>query len=400
MKKTHLMPSAVLTAICLAAALLLSVINLFTAPVIKERENEKAAAALSEVLPGGSDFKALDITEAYPKNISEAYSADGGFVFRAVGNGRNGDIIVMVGISSDGKIAGTKVITTSETPKYADPVYSAVAGEGGKYNGQTSETFAPVIIAGSTMTSDGFANAIKAALNAYIVANGGSVDNRTPEEILQDNCNTALGTSKLKFTKWFACEAVIGVDSVYEAEENGGRVYLIGDSFVGVKDGVVTTADATEENKAAALLADSVISESSLEEIAKPEGINRAITKIYKTASGNYVFEAKATGFSAQYSGPEIIIKISVSAEGKIIDCLTESHAESKGYGDKCATEEYYSSWRGISADEVVISASPITPGVTDPGAISGATYTANGYQKTVKAIFAAFNLLTEGGNN
>ena len=399
MKKTNLMPTLVLVSICLAAALLLSVINLFTAPIIKERENAKANAALSEVLPDGSNFKPLELNEGYPKSVIEAYSADGGFVFRTVGNGRNGDIVVMVGVTADGKIAGTKVITTSETPKYADSVYSAVEGKDGKYNGQDSASFNEIIISGSTMTSEGFAGAVKAALDAYTVANGGSVDNRTPEEILADSCNAALGTVELKFTKWFKCEVLTGVDEVYEAENNGGRVYVIGDAFVGVKDGAVTTADATEENKAAALAADAIVSASTLTEVAKPEGASRSITKIYKTASGNYVFEALATGFSAEYYGKEIEIKVSVSADGKIIDCLTVSHTESKGYGDKCATEEYYDSWRGAGKDDVVISNAPITDSVTDPGAISGATYTTNGYQKAVKAVFTAFELLTEGGD-
>ena len=418
MKKSNLMPSLVLVAICIVATLLLSVINLFTAPIIEERENAKANAALAEVLPGGSNFKSLELSDSYPKSVIEAYSADGGFVFRTVGNGRNGDIVVMVGVTADGKIAGTKVITTSETPKYADSVYSEVEGKNGKYNGQDSESFAEVIIAGSTMTSQGFAGAVKAALNAYTVANGGSVDDRTPEEILQDNCNAALGTSKIKFTKWFKCESVVGVDAVYEAENDGGRVYVIGDSFVGVKDGAVTTADATDENKAAALAADSVISASTLEDIttsldafkdALVTEKNAKITKAYKTASGNLLFEMEANGHAVKGdhgNGTPIKIKIAISKDGKIIDVVTVSHAESKGYGDKCATDEYYEQYRGKGDDEIKVSAGSyagytddyISADTTDVGAIASATNTTLGYQKAVKLAFKAFELLI-GGN-
>ncbi len=396
MTKKNLMPSIVLAAICIAAALLLSAINLFTAPEIAKRENEKAFEALAEVLPDGANFKQITLDEKYPKNVTEAYSADGGFVFRATGSGgKNGDIVVMVGVSADGKIVGTKVITTAETPGYAEPVYTAAQGTDGKYAGQTLESFEPVIIGGSTMTSKAYANAIEAALKAYVVANGGSVENRTPEEILQDNCNLALGTEGVKFTKWFATVAISGVDAVYESSE--GRVYVIGDAFVGVdNNAMITTEDASEENKNAAILANDTIDRATLSEVEKPGGASRTIKKIYKTEGGNYVFEISTTGY--EHGHGELVIKVSISADGKIIDCLTVSHGESRGYGDKCATEEYYESWRGTSAGDVVISSSPVTGETTDPGAISGATQTSNGYQKAIKAAFAAFELLT-GGN-
>ena len=110
------------------------------------------------------------------------------------------------------------------------------------------------------------------------------------------------------------------------------------------------------------------------------------------------MFEAKASGY--EYAHGDLIFKMSISADGSIIDCLTLEHGESKGYGDKCATEEYYESWRGVEADQVVESDGPIVDGNTDPGAIVGATQTSNGYQKAVKRIFNAFKILTEGGND
>ena len=115
-KKENLMPTLVLSAICLVAALLLAAINMFTAPIITQRENEKATEALVEVLPGAKDFEPLEVTDKYPLGISEAYSADIGFVFRAIGNGRNGDIVVMVGVTADGKIAGGPGISVVPSP--------------------------------------------------------------------------------------------------------------------------------------------------------------------------------------------------------------------------------------------------------------------------------------------
>jgi hypothetical protein len=92
-------------------------------------------------------------------------------------------------------------------------------------------------------------------------------------------------------------------------------------------------------------------------------------------------------------------------ADGKIIDCLTVSHQESKGYGDACATEEYYDQFRGSSASDITITvthpdymADQISPDNTDKGVIASATYTTAGYQKAVKAAFAAFEILTANG--
>ncbi len=396
MKKTNLMPTLVLASICLAATLLLSVINLFTSPIIKDREDAKANAALVEIYPGGSDFKKIDITKyTLPKSITAAYSeGSGGYVIQSTVSGYNQGLVIMCGIDKDGKIVGADYIASNET-------LSAEVGLGDRFVGKVQSELTPDIVAGSTakLTTGAYYQAITDSLNAFTVLTGGEADLRTPEEILEDNCNAALGTGELKFTKWFKCEALTGVDAVYEAENNGGRVYVIGESFIGVKNGEITTADATEENKSAALAADSVVSSSTLTEITKPDGISKSITKIYKTASGNYVFLASESGFSAQYHGKKIDIKVSISAEGKIIDCLTVSHDESEGWGAACATEEYYASWRGSSADDVIISTSPITPDTADLGAISGATYTSNAYQKAVKAMFAAFSLITEGGN-
>ena len=53
MKNSKLYPAIVLSSICVIAALLLSLINMVTAPLIKDRAEKNALAALSQVLPEG-----------------------------------------------------------------------------------------------------------------------------------------------------------------------------------------------------------------------------------------------------------------------------------------------------------------------------------------------------------
>ena len=89
-----------------------------------------------------------------------------------------------------------------------------------------------------------------------------------------------------------------------------------------------------------------------------------------------------------------------------ILDCITISHRETAGFGDKCATEEYRDQWTGITSDKVVITVpmpseeeEQIGKDCTDPGAISGATFTTFVYQTAIKEAFNAYEKLTaEGG--
>ncbi len=416
MKRNNLMPSIVLGTICIVVALLLSAVNMVTGPIIQAAQDAAANEALLEVLPGGKNFEKIEITSEYPEIVTAGYKADGGFVFQMNVIGKSSGLIIMVGVDSDGKVVGTKVITDQETPSYAEKVFPSVEGTDGKYKGMALDGFDPYLVSGATLTSKAYGEAVKAALQSAVIAAGGSVDTRTPEQILQDNCNAALGAEGKTFERWFATEIIDGIDAVYETEE--GRVYVIGESFIGIKaDGSVVSADASADDKVKAADADAIIKASTLTEFTElPEGVGKEITKVCATASGNYVFELSANGYdvSFEYSNghmpgntPQpIIIKLSISNEGKIIDCMTVKHSETAGFGDACASEDYRNQWAGAANGDLNVTtgipshSSDLVPeGSTDLGAISGATYTTQGYQKAVKAAFAAFELLTEGGN-
>jgi len=305
---------------------------------------------------------------------------------------------------------GTKVIANEETPGYAAKVFPEVEGRDGKYTGMALDGFEPYLVSGATLTSKAFGEAVKAALQSAVLAAGGSVDTRTPEQILQDNCNAAAGTENVKFAKWFALEALDGVDTVYEAADGSARVYVIGEAFIGVKNGAVVGPDVGEENKTAVLAADAIIGAITLEDVAKPEGTKATVKSIKKASNGTYVFELSADGYQATFDwgdGTPINIKFAISADGKIVDVLTTAHKETAGLGDACATEDYYEQYRGKGDEDVKVSSKyPDHDGTdlipsdsTDVGAIAGATYTTVGYQTAVKDAFAAFKLLTEGGN-
>ena len=405
MKKTNIMPTVVLGSICLVVALLLSFVNMVTGPIIQASQEKAANAALLEVLPDGSDFTKLTIDESYPSAIVAGYKANGGFVFQTSVTGKSSGMVIMCGINADGKIVGTKVIAEQETDSYDANVFPAVEGTDGAYKGMSLEGFEPFLVSGATLTSRAYGEAMKASLQAFVIANGGEVDIRTPEQILNDNCNIALGTEGLEFTRIFLTEVLEGVDAVYTSD--AGKVFVVGETFVGVKaDGAM--GETGDVDPVVIATASDKLAASSLTSVTeRPEGTHKSITSVARTESGNYVFEIKAEGFSIhQYdeygSGKNLPmeVKVSISSDGRIIDVITLSHGESQGYGDKCDTEEYYDTFRGETADKIVVSKSPVTGETTDPGAISGATYTANGYQKAIQRAFAAFELLNGGVSN
>ena len=411
MKNSKIYPSLVLCSICLVAALLLSGVNMITAPIIEKTQNAAANAALLEVLPEGKNFEKIEITQEYPAIVTAGYKADGGYVFQMTVTGKSTGLVIMCGIDSDGNVVGTKVISNEETPSYAEKVFPQVEGTDGKYKGMSLDGFEPYLVSGATLTSKAYGEAIKAALQSFIVANGGSVDTRTPEQILQDNCNAALGTTGVKFDKWFALEVFEGIDAVYTAEDKSGRVYVMGESLIGVQNGVVVTANVSEEAKAAILAADTAIGALTFEDVAKPEGAKKTITSIQKVSNGTYVFKLSANGYQAMFdwgNGTQISIQLSISSDGKIIDVVTLYHEESKGYGDACATEEYYEQYFGKGDEDVKISSAypshhgtDLIPSTsTDVGVIASATYTTVGYQTAIKDAFAAFELITAQGGD
>lgn len=396
MKKSNILPSIVLGAICLVVAILLSVVNMFTAPVIAERQAAAASAALQEVLPNGSNFQELEITADYPAVVVKGWKADGGSVFQMEVKGYQSGLIIMCGIDADGKIAGVKHIASNET-------FNAEGELNGAYTAKQDNLDSLEMILstsaskGAPMTSQAYYDALKAALQSAILASGGSVDTRTPEQILQDDCNAALGTTGLTFTKWFATEVIEGVDKVYESE--AGKVYVIGESFVGIKaDGTIIPNGASDEIQAKVNEANVIIEESTVTEITDFDGLSEDIVSVSVTNSGNYIIVANGDGFGIKgnkYYNPSkkpITVKVCISADGAIISTLTVEEYETPDVGGIVANDpDFYEQFNG-KTDETYTSVENI----------SSTTLTCNGYKDAIKAAFTAFELLTttEGGND
>jgi Na+-transporting NADH:ubiquinone oxidoreductase subunit NqrC len=121
-----------------------------------------------------------------------------------------------------------------------------------------------------------------------------------------------------------------------------------------------------------------------------------ALVSAAKTETGNYVLNMKGAGYGINggddihpASGEYIYIKVSMTKDGKIIDCLTVSQAETPNFGSACAEETFYGQFAGkTEADYEAVDG------------ISGATLTTNGYKKAILRAFESVKILEGGAGN
>lgn len=172
---TLLAPVVVLTSICLVVTAALAVTNQITAPIIAAAQQSGADAAKQVVLPQGADFE--DLAEAdLPAGISAASKAGngGGYVFTVKTRGY-GEMTVMVGVDSQGKVAGTQVLVHDET----QGIGTQVVNDGSDFQKSlvgVTDPSSVQAVSGATMSSNGMKNAVKTALDANTVLTGGTVE--------------------------------------------------------------------------------------------------------------------------------------------------------------------------------------------------------------------------------
>ena len=389
----HLKSVLTLFCICAIVAVALAVCYEITAPIILEQQQAAASGALLEVMPDGGSFEKMDISSyELPATVKEVNKAsNGGYVFQVEFAGFNPGNVAMIGVSADGKITGTKVITNQESSGYGADHLPALDSKG-HYNGSDISSIEGVdTVAGCTVSTKAYRAVIKDALSAAVILGGGEVDLRDPAQILNDNLNAALGSEGVEFDKHFFAEIVEGVDAIYVAKNGAGHVVVIGEAFVGVDaDGnVIGDANDVAANAVATIKATTL---TDLD-LTKFEGLSKRVKSAKVTDGGIYVIEVEGSGFGINgdthygASGKYINIRVSITADGKIVDCYTISQNETNGFGSVCAEEEFYGQFDGkteANYKEVIIA---------------GSTITTKGYQGAILNAFKAVKIF-EGGAN
>lgn len=390
MKKT-IQSTLVLVCICAAISLLLAVTNAITAPIIAQNQSAAANAALLTVMPDGKDFEQVDLSSyTLPATVTEAYrESNGGYVITLTTTGYSSGMVIMCGVNADGTVSGALCLSSAETLGYEKTF-------GENFTGVNRDTVANVdTISGATRTTSAYRAAVQDALNAAIILGGGSVDIRSEEEILNDALAEALPAGEGKFTKLFLTEVLEGVDAVYAADNGRGYVCLAGEQFIAADENgtVLSAVDAGLAESIKSQLEKIIASEASDLDLTQFADLSSMLISAQKTASGNYIMEIKGAGYGInggnEYhpaSGEYIVIRVSMTPNGQIIDCITVSQKETDGIGSVCADEAFYGQFVGkTEADYESIDA------------ISGATLTTNGYKKAILRAFESVTIF-EGG--
>ncbi len=382
-----------LVCICAVIAVMLAITNAVTAPIIEQNNNAAANEALLEVMPNGKNFTEIDVS-AYtlPATVTKAYSEDGGgYVFQLTTTGYASGFNIMCGVNADGTVSGATCLSSGETLGYEKTF-------GASFTGKNAEEVAAVdTISGATRTTSAYRAAVADSINAAIILGGGSVDLRSEEEILRDNLSAALPAADGKFIKVFIVEDITGIDAIYEAENSTGYVCVVGDEMIATDmDGNVLT-ETSEET--AQLVSDKVVlvHTSFIIDIDLTEytDLPSYILEADVTESGNYIVTVRGAGYGInggnEYhpaSGEYIVVRVSMTPDGRILDCYTVSQAETDGIGSVCADPKFYSQFVGKTEDTY-----------ESIDAISGATLTTNGYKQAILRAFEAVTIL-EGGAN
>lgn len=156
----------VLSVIGAALAIVLGGVNAITSPAILEAEREKTAKALSEVYKTSDVFEKVDIAEisGLPESVTEAYSAaDGGYVIKLTTTGYASGLVILCGISADGRVTGAVSIASNETLGYEKTYGEQLIGKNA-VSIDNADT-----VSGATKTTAAYRDAVKDALIAASV---------------------------------------------------------------------------------------------------------------------------------------------------------------------------------------------------------------------------------------
>lgn len=184
--KDILIPTVSLFVICLVVTALLAVTNMLTAPQIQKLSKETEDKTKAEVLASADKFSdALTVSADGKDYTYYEGTASGdtiGYVFKTSAKGYGGDIDLMVGIDTSGKVTGVSILSISETAGLGMNAknesfinqYIGKSGTIGVSKNGASDTEIQALT-GATITSKAVTAAVNTALSLYSQIGGEKV---------------------------------------------------------------------------------------------------------------------------------------------------------------------------------------------------------------------------------
>lgn len=162
-------PILVLTLISLVISAALAFTDAKTAPIIEATEKAKAEAARMVALPEADAFSPLSL-EGLPAGVNEVYRADNGagFVFMLTTKGYGGEIKLICGIDSAGKLVASSTLSQSETQGLGTKITLPTFTD--QFVGKDAGLQGVDAISGATISSRAYIGAIESAFVAYEIA--------------------------------------------------------------------------------------------------------------------------------------------------------------------------------------------------------------------------------------
>ena len=402
--KKNIMPTVALASICAIVFLLLASVNLVTAPIIEELRNSAANEALLEVFPAGKDFEEVDpgslgLSEAVTNAYKE--TSGSGYVFRVVSTGYKSGMVIMVGIDSEGKITGTKCLETQDTFG-KEPLID------NSYNGQSISDFAPNILAGATMTSNGYRDAVNTALQSFVIATGGKLD---PSIALEAKIpELAPGFANLT-----PVENADGFKKVLKASNDTGFAYISSsgdEAFVAIVNATgacrIFDAEGNDVTDAQEAIATQAKAHAKANQTSYLDALSTKITRLFEDASEITsleipTFNTVVAAVSFKSNGGEYYGFYSRSIGFKQMDVylvIDSNGAIAKMDAQQFIfDEEYFFNFGGMDASAYKNGFTGITVDTFtgEQAIIATATMTSDAIKRSTNDSFAAFNAIKGG---
>ena len=400
----NIKPTIVLSCICMAVALILSGINMVTGPIIEAQRAAAANGALLEVMPDGTNFEELDIsTLGLPEAITNAYKETNGqgYVFRVVSTGYKSGMVIMIGINAEGQITGSKCLETQDTFG-KEPLID------NSYNGQSLADFAPNLIAGATMTSNGYRDAVSNALQSFTLASGGKLD---PAIALE----AKIAELAHGFVNPAAVDASGSFKKILKASNDAGFAYISSDGenaflvLVNATGGsVVYDGEGNNVTEAQSALAEEAKAHAAANQKSYADDLTTKITRLFADASDIAPIETNTFGTivsamtfksnGADYYGfysrsmgfHQMDVYVIIDANGAI------AKVDAKQY---IFEEEYFSAFGGMDVGSYKAGFEGLTfeTWTGDAAVIATATMTSNAMKQSTEDAFAAWGDLKGG---
>ncbi len=179
--KEYLVPTVTLFVICLVATALLGLTNDVTAPIIEQLAIETEIKSRQVVFADAASFG--EEKEVNGASVVTALDENGeiiGHVVVNIAKGYGGDISVMTGVDSDGKVTGINILSHSETAglgakaaekSFRDKFVGLV--DGITVSKDKAGENSIDALTGATITSRAVVNAVNAAIEAAGGENNG-----------------------------------------------------------------------------------------------------------------------------------------------------------------------------------------------------------------------------------